>query len=546
MPEAEATSEPAELAAVLADAALALHGEPNLSRAVAWATAAACDLTDCAECFYVPFPGERLTGLREPMHLTTVRRRLDPAMQRGLLVRIDDVAADPRFGMAAAVAEGMGSLLAVSVRAADGSAHGYLLLRHPEPSHYADAHERSTLVLANHLGVALDRHVMLTELAAAQRAIVHELQESVLPPPPDVPNVELGRYYVGAESAFSTGGDIYDWVVLPDGDLHIAVVDIMGKGVSATKDALTVTHALRLLALEGCPLADLVAKADPLVTAQNPDLVATLMVGHYSPATGALRLVGAGHPPALVVRGTEVEELAAEGIALGWPGARSFQVVETQLGRGDTLILYTDGLIESTRDIIKGLENLHLAALETAGYPAASLARALVDRALRGAVRADDSLALVLRRRVPPADPARPTLAPFEYRFTPHVAAISLARNLLEDWLIRVPLDRSDTDDLVLVASELCTNAVRHARGDASVSLRAYADGTDIVLGVEDDGGETVTPPVAEPPDADAEAGRGLFLAQTLTDELWTRSDGTLTIVECRKKSVIPYAESPV
>jgi serine phosphatase RsbU (regulator of sigma subunit)/anti-sigma regulatory factor (Ser/Thr protein kinase) len=530
----------------LADAALALHGEPTLSRAVAWATAAGCDITDCGESFYLPFPGDRLTGLREPMHLTAVRRRLDPAMQRGLVVRIDDVAADPRFGMAAALADSMGSLLAVSVRAANLSPHGYLLLRHTDAGHFTDEHEHSTLVLANHLGVALDRHVMLSELADAQRAIVHELQEAVLPPPPDIPNVELGRYYVGAESAFSTGGDIYDWVVLPDGDLHIAIVDIMGKGVSATKDALTVTHALRLLALEGCPLGDLVAKADPLVTAQNPDLVATLMVGRYAPATGNLQLIGAGHPPALIVRNDQVEELAATGIALGWPGAGSFEVVETTLGRGDTLILYTDGLIESTRDIIKGLDNLRTAATETAGYPAPSLARALVDRALAGAVRADDSLALVLRRRMPPEDPVRPTLAPFEYRFTPHAAAISLARSLLADWLVAVPLDESDTADLVLVASELCTNAVRHARGDGAVALRAYADGTDIILGVEDDGGEVVTPPIAEPPDADAEAGRGLFLAQTLTDELWTRSDGALTVVECRKRSVIPLRNGAV
>jgi serine phosphatase RsbU (regulator of sigma subunit)/anti-sigma regulatory factor (Ser/Thr protein kinase) len=449
------------------------------------------------------------------------------------------VAADPRFGLSAAVSEGMGSLLAVSVRAADGSAHGYLIVRQVDAHYFTDAHETSASVLANHLGVALDRHVVLAELGAAQRTIVHELQESVLPPPPDVPFTELGRHYVGAESAFSTGGDIYDWVVLPDGDLHLAVVDIMGKGVSATKDALTVTHALRLLALEGCPLGDLVAKADPLVTAQNPELVATLIVGRYSPYTGGLKLVGAGHPPALVVRDGKADELPAQGIAIGWPGARSFEVVETTLGRGDTLILYTDGLIETTRDVIEGLENLRAAAAETAGYPAASLARALVDRALADAARRDDSLALVLRRRTPPSDPARPALAPFEYRFTPHVAAISLARNLLEDWLVRVPLERGDTEDLILVASELCTNAVRHAREHGSVALRAYADGTDIVLEVEDDGGEVVATPAEEPPDGEAEAGRGLFLVDTLTDALVTRSDGTRTIVECRKKAVI-------
>jgi anti-sigma regulatory factor (Ser/Thr protein kinase) len=415
------------------------------------------------------------------------------------------------------------------------------VIRHVDARHFTNEHEHSILALANHLGTALDHHVVLAELARAQREIVHELQEAVLPPPPDVANTELGRYYVGAESAFSTGGDIYDWVILPDGDLQMAVVDIMGKGVSATKDALTVTHVLRLLALDGCPLEELVAKADPLVTAQSAELVATVMIGRYSPATGGVRLVSAGHPPAILVRDGKAEEVGAEGIPLGWPGTGASQVVDLELGRGDTLILYTDGLIESTRDIIEGLYNLRIAAQDTADYPAGNMARALVDRALAGAVRQDDSLALVLRRRVPPSVPARPALSPFEYRFTPHAATISLARNLLEDWLVRVPVEASDTGDLILVASELCTNAVRHARNPGGVALRAHVDGADIVIEVEDDGGEEISAPSAseEPPDADSEAGRGLFLVDALTDELSTRTDGIVTVVSCRKKAVI-------
>ena len=397
-------------------------------------------------------------------------------------------------------------------------------------THFTEDDERSILVLANHLGIALDRHVMLTELAAAQRAIVHELQDAVLPPPPEVANVELGRYYVGAENAFSTGGDIYDWVVLPDGDLHIAIVDIMGKGVSATKDALTVTHALRLLALEGSPLADLVAKADPLVTAQNPDLVATLMVGRYSPATGKLRLIGAGHPPALIVRGTEVEELPAEGHRR-WagPGPGRSNVVETTLGRGDTLILYTDGLIESTRDIIKGLENLRAAAADTAGYPAASLARALVDRALAGAVRADDSLALVLRRRMPPDRPVAPDSGPV--RVPVHAAC-------RRDFAGQEPAARTGSSRCRWTRATPPTScwwppscartpcAMPGATGGSPCEPTPTAPTSSSASRMT---GRARDPPAAEPPDADAEAGRGLFLAQTLTDELWTRSDGALT-----------------
>jgi serine phosphatase RsbU (regulator of sigma subunit)/anti-sigma regulatory factor (Ser/Thr protein kinase) len=524
---------------VLADAALALHGEPVVGRAVEWAAAAACDLTACDDAAYFPLRSEGLEGVRQPIHLTELRRRLESPMQRGLSVRIDDVAADPRFGVGAAATEKLGSLLASSVRGSSGTIYGFLFVGHPEPHHFETADEEAVQAVVAHLGVALDRHVMAAEHAAAQREIVHELQQAVLPPAPSVADVELGRHYVGAENAVSTGGDIYDWVVLPNGDLHVVIVDIMGKGVSATKDALAVTHALRMLALEGCPIQDLVTRAEPMVTALSPDLVATLLIGHYNPVTGRLRLAGAGHPPALIVRDGKAEEISAPGIPLGWPGAGSFEVVETTLGRDDTLILYTDGLIETRRDIIFGLHLLRQAAEETWRYPATSQARALVDRALEGAVRQDDSLALVLRRRVPPDTPVRPSAAPFEYRFTPHAATISLARNLLGDWLNLVPVPEQDSEDLILVASELCTNAVRHAAEGGRVVLRATADGTDVVLEVEDDGGDLATHPAAEPPDAEAEAGRGLFLVEALTDELETTSDGFHSLVRCRKKAVI-------
>src|SRR6202040_472427 len=104
-------------------------------------------------------------------------------------------------------------------------------------------------------------------------------------------------------------------------------------------------------------------------------------------------------------------------------------------------------------------------ATEIPNYPAPSLPRALVDRALEGATRNDDSLALVLRRRSPPDIPARVPLAPLEYRFTPTAAAVPLARHFLEDWLVRIPVDDDEAADLLLVASELCANAVRHASG---------------------------------------------------------------------------------
>lgn len=437
---------------------------------------------------------------------------------------------------------GLGSVSVFAVPQADDGVHGIVLLgwlgaQRPPPDAMATAE-----ALIVHLGVALDNQEEMATLEAVQRGVVHKLQEAVRPPTPVVPETELGVYYLAADQQASTGGDLYDWVLLPDGTLHLAVVDVMGKGVAATKDAVAVTHALRLLVLDGCPLDRVVARTDALVTAQNPELVVTLTVGRYDPATGVLRLAGGGHPPVILVSDGEVRWINAGGRPIGFPGAGSDGEVTVELARSDTVIFYTDGLIESTKDIVKGLDALARYAGETAGYPAAPLARALVDRSLAGAVRHDDSLALVLRRRSPPTDTARLPLSPLEYRFTPTTAAVPLARHLLEDWLVRVPVERSEADDLLLVATELAANAVRHASGDhGSVLLRASVHGADVTLEVEDDSGQPMAlpGPSDDLPDPMAERGRGLFLVRALVDQLECDIIEGRTVVRAVRRSVV-------
>jgi anti-sigma regulatory factor (Ser/Thr protein kinase) len=429
--------------------------------------------------------------------------------------------------------------------AKDGLAQGALFAGSSERTEISDACIEAVVALGAHLGVALDNSATLARMAEVEargKEVVHALQEAVRPPAPVVAHTELGVHYVAADPSAPTGGDLYDWINLPDGTLHVVVVDVMGKGVEATKHALSVTHALRLLAVEGCPLEDLVARADALVVAQNSELVATLVIAHLDPETGRLRLAGAGHPPALLVRGTTVEEVAAPGIPIGWPGAASHGVVELTLERADTLILYTDGLIEATKDILTGLEDLAAAAAATATYPATALARALVERQLADAARHDDSLALVLRRRSPAPDQPAHLLAPFQHVFSPQSAAVPLARHLLSDWLFAVPVEAEAVDALLLAVSELCSNAVRHASGEpGSIHLRAWAEKGDVHVEVSDDGGSLEWPEhrAEELPDPEAEQGRGLFLVRELVDDVTTSVVDGRSVVRVVRRAVV-------
>lgn len=539
-------------ALVLVEAARALHAESDRARLLAWALDAAVSLSgaDAAALWLlddeVPRwiaaptqrePATRLAALGDPRR----HQQLQPALHGGATVHLADLARDG--GELSGLVPDLAGLSVVAVPSGESINHGLLVVAATRAGQLP-ADDEHLVTLAAHLGVALDNVATrraLEEVRATEQEMVNQLQAAVMPVRPEVPFTDLGSYYSPADPGVATGGDLHDWIVLPDGDLHFAVVDVMGKGVAATKDALAVTHALRLLVLDGCPLEHLVKRADAIVTAQNPDLVATVLVGRYRPATGDIRLAGGGHPPAFLVHKGVAQELSAPGIPIGWPGAGSDELAELTMDRTDSLVLYTDGLVEGTKDVVSGLDALRSFAEETAPYPALQQARILVERTLKGAARRDDSLALVLRRRVPPARSSSSVLGPFEHNLSPSMAAVSVSRGLLREWLIRVPVEADAVHDLLLAATELCANAVEHASWEAGgVAIRAYVEGADVVMEVEDDGGGLHWPHLAlEPPDPRAEHGRGLWLVRTFTDEVAPETAGTRTVIRCVKRAVV-------
>jgi PAS domain S-box-containing protein len=361
----------------------------------------------------------------------------------------------------------------------------------------------------------------LVEAEAAQRLVVEQLQQAVMPARPAVPGAELGVTYVASDPTSPTGGDLYDCQVLPDGDVHLCVVDVLGHGVGATQDALTVMHTLRTVVLDGTALEDVVARADLLLGRQAPELVATVVLARYTPATGQLRVASGGHPPALVVSADgRVRQLAAQGGAIGWPGAGSDGGVRAMLRPGDSLVLYTDGLVEARKDLVQGLEDLEGHARDVRDLPAAELAAALVDRALQGAARRDDTLALVLRRS--PADSRTEQAC---WTLDPVALDAATTRRTASAWLAErgVP-----TDEAALVLGELLANAVEHARSSVEALLVLTAD--RLVIEVRDDGPGLRAVPAQRAAD-DAEGGRGFTIVRALSRDLDVRSTASGSVV---------------
>ena len=370
----------------------------------------------------------------------------------------------------------------------------------------------------------------LVEQEAARRLVVEQLQAAVVPATPVVEGLELAVNYVASDPKEPTGGDLWDWHLLPSGELHLAVVDVLGHGVAATKSALSVVHTLRSLALDDTPLDDIVGRAAHLLERQDAELVATVVIGRLHPRSGRLQIVSGGHPPALVVSPDgEVRQVLATGGAIGWPGAGTDGVEELVLAPGDTLLLYTDGLVEARKDIVEGLESLVRDLPSVASLPVATMTDELVRRALAGAERRDDTLALVVRLGNVPALPETGPLPTARWEVLPDVHAVPKVRREAVRWLGDHGLGAGD---VALVVSELLANAVRAARARVTLDLALREQGLEVT--VTDDGQGIGALPADSDPDLDAEGNRGLYLVRRLATDLELLPSPAGTTVRCR------------
>ncbi|MGW6860764.1 PP2C family protein-serine/threonine phosphatase [Streptomyces xanthophaeus] len=257
------------------------------------------------------------------------------------------------------------------------------------------------------LYVQLEEHD--ERLRTAHGKVLRELEDALRPPPPLIPGLELAVHYAPADPGAPTGGDLYDWFTLPDGTLHITIVDAVGHGVRSTRSALNVTHAVRTLALEGHPLQSILTRTHGILMPLDPALMATVLLARIDPATGELQLANGSHPPALLVRrdGT-AQHLEVRGRGIGFPCPGSDRVLSTRLDPGDLLLLYTDGLTESRKDTIEGEIRLVRAARAHRRLPLTDIPTAIAADMHTIVLHADDTLAVAVRIPLPPCADEKP------------------------------------------------------------------------------------------------------------------------------------------
>ncbi|MDT0444849.1 PP2C family protein-serine/threonine phosphatase [Streptomyces johnsoniae] len=277
-------------------------------------------------------------------------------------------------------------------------------------------HRRLKDELAETNSGVLALYVQLEErderLRRAHGKTLRELEDALRPPPIDVDGLELAVHYAPAGTDAPTGGDLYDWFRLPDGSVHITVVDALGHGVTSTRSALNVTHAVRTLALEGHRLDSIIARTDEILLPFDRELMATVQLARLSPATGELLLANGSHPPALLIGADGGHRyLEVKGRGIGFPMAGSDAVLRTALAPGDLLVLYTDGLTESRKDPLEGEARLIRAATRHARMPIGDVPSAIAGDMHTVILHPDDTLALAVRALPQPAPAAPPARA---------------------------------------------------------------------------------------------------------------------------------------
>ena len=190
-----------------------------------------------------------------------------------------------------------------------------------------------------------------TEQESAERnRLALQLQHAIMPPargPLDAPGLRIGVRYRPAETEHLVGGDWYDAFVLPSKQVLVCVGDIAGHGIEAATSMIVLRNALRGLAVTGAGPAQLLTWLNIVAHHLTEQVTATAVCGLYDPARRTLRWARAGHLPPVLVSGETTANLPLiKGMLLGAVAQAVYEEGEVQLEIGDTLLMYTDGLVE--------------------------------------------------------------------------------------------------------------------------------------------------------------------------------------------------------
>ncbi|MET9772931.1 SpoIIE family protein phosphatase [Streptomyces sp. NPDC006367] len=383
-----------------------------------------------------------------------------------------------------------------------------LFLRGPERIPFEGEDLLVAAQLATHSALGVDKAV----LYGREAYIADELQRTMLPENlPRCTGVRLASRYLPAAETARVGGDWYDAIPLPGSRVALVVGDVMGHSMTSAAIMGQLRTTAQTLAGLDLPPQEVLHHLDEQAQRLGTDRMATCLYAVYDPVAHRITVANAGHPPPVLLHlGGRAEVLRVPAGAPIGVGGVDFEAVELDAPAGATLLLYTDGLVESRlRDVWTGIEQLRerlAATAQLTGPDHPPPLEALCDEVLDmlGPGDRDDDIALLAARfdGIAPSDVAYWELEPEDKA---PGRARQLARRALGDWGLQ-----ELTDSVELLVSEVVTNAVRYAT--KPVTLRLLR--TDVLrCEVGDDVPQL---PRLRQARATDEGGRGLYLVNRM------------------------------
>ncbi|GAA3975277.1 SpoIIE family protein phosphatase [Streptomyces plumbiresistens] len=383
-----------------------------------------------------------------------------------------------------------------------------LFLRRPERIAFEPDDLLVAAQLATHSALGIDKAV----LYGREAYIADELQRTMLPETlPRPTGVRLASRYLPAAETARVGGDWYDAIPLPGSRVALVVGDVMGHSMTSAAIMGQLRTTAQTLAGLDLPPQEVLHHLDEQAQRLGTDRMATCLYAVYDPVSHRITIANAGHPPPVLLHlGGRAEVLRVPPGAPIGVGGVDFEAVELDAPAGATLLLYTDGLVESRlRDVWTGIEQLReklAATAQLTGPDHPPPLEALCDEVLDmlGPGDRDDDIALLAARfdGIAPSDVAYWFLEPED-------AAPGRARRLARRALARWGMEEI-TDSVELLVSEVVTNAVRYAT--RPITLRLLR--TDVLrCEVGDDVPQL---PRLRQARATDEGGRGLYLVNRL------------------------------
>ncbi|MET7643994.1 SpoIIE family protein phosphatase [Streptomyces sp. NPDC005426] len=395
--------------------------------------------------------------------------------------------------------------------------------------------ERNLLVA---LGSSIAQSLQRAMLYEQEHDLAEGLQQAMLPRRiPEVPGAQIAVRYRSARLGRDIGGDWYDVIPLPGGRVGAVIGDVQGHDTHAAAVMGQLRIVLRAYAAEGHSPATVMARASVFLHELDTDRFATCTYAEADLTTGVVQVVRAGHVDPLVrdADGSCRKVLVEGGLPLGLSaefGRLEYPVSTVELDPGQTMVLFTDGLVELPgADLDEGTQLL-VAMIRKGPQDLQKLADRLcaaVDE--RGGE--DDVAVLLLRRKAAHAPQPGGRLQQHVGQNDPE--ALSSARHMIRA-AVRAWGAKDRADEVELAADELTTNALMHTDGGAIVTIRVLT-GPERRLRVDVEDRSSALPRRRDAGESGV-SGRGLMLVDRLADGWGVESRGTGKCVWC--EFVIP------